>query len=70
MPSTSESRIKKNQESERVLRRNMNQTERKVKTLFGNRYIMKENISWVDGRGRLVQADAKKNKKTTTTTTT
>ena len=58
MRSTSESRIR-----ERVQRRNMNQTERKVKTLFGNRYIMKENISWVDGRGRLVQADARKKKK-------
>ena len=54
----------KNQESERVQRGNMNQTERKVKTLFGNRYIRKENMSWVDGRGRLVQADAKKQNKT------
>ena len=57
MPSTSESRIKKNQESERIKKNQ--ESEWKVKTLFGNRCILQENISWVNGRRRLVQADAK-----------
>ena len=59
MPSTSESRIKKNKKSERGQHSNINQTEWKVKTLFGNRCILQENISWVNGRRRLVQTDAK-----------